>query len=346
MSENPPGWYRDPAEPTTQRYWDGEGWVGDSLPIDATPPAGPIVTPVSVAIDTPPPSILMPEALQPEALQPGQLPPPGAYPPGAYPPGAYPPPGSYPVPGNYPPAAGYGQPTIVTPDASAYQPRPVPPPGMYPPNWPVGRPYPVPYVLAPEPRPHGLALAPLGMRLLARLIDIAAVLVLNVILTSYLVYQWVKETAPYWKAAWHASQTGTISSGPTMSSRGSQLLWVITILIMATWIAYEVPTTGNSGQTLGKRIMGIRVVPLEGMHRLGYWRAFRRWTALGLPVLLWTCLIGFVFQFIDCLSPLFNRPLRMALHDRSAGTVVVLAEPAGQTGSLGPAADKTTNGGL
>ena len=41
VSENPPGWYRDPAEPTTQRYWDGDGWVGDSLPIDATPPEGP-----------------------------------------------------------------------------------------------------------------------------------------------------------------------------------------------------------------------------------------------------------------------------------------------------------------
>lgn len=36
-----PGWYRDPADPTTQRWWDGEGWVGDPLPADATPPTGP-----------------------------------------------------------------------------------------------------------------------------------------------------------------------------------------------------------------------------------------------------------------------------------------------------------------
>jgi uncharacterized RDD family membrane protein YckC len=35
-----PGWYKDPAEPSTQRYWDGEGWVGAPLPVDATPPAG------------------------------------------------------------------------------------------------------------------------------------------------------------------------------------------------------------------------------------------------------------------------------------------------------------------
>ena len=37
----PPGWYRDPAEPTVQRWWDGEGWIGDPLPADQTPPAGP-----------------------------------------------------------------------------------------------------------------------------------------------------------------------------------------------------------------------------------------------------------------------------------------------------------------
>ncbi|MBO4210951.1 DUF2510 domain-containing protein, partial [Micromonospora echinofusca] len=37
-----PGWYADPAEPTTQRYWDGGGWVGRSLPVDATPPEGPL----------------------------------------------------------------------------------------------------------------------------------------------------------------------------------------------------------------------------------------------------------------------------------------------------------------
>jgi uncharacterized RDD family membrane protein YckC len=36
-----PGWYKDPAEPTTQRWWDGEGWIGEPLSADATPPPGP-----------------------------------------------------------------------------------------------------------------------------------------------------------------------------------------------------------------------------------------------------------------------------------------------------------------
>ncbi|HEY9482572.1 MAG TPA: DUF2510 domain-containing protein, partial [Micromonosporaceae bacterium] len=38
MSEIASGWYKDPADPTTQRYWDGEVWIGDPLPADATPP--------------------------------------------------------------------------------------------------------------------------------------------------------------------------------------------------------------------------------------------------------------------------------------------------------------------
>jgi hypothetical protein len=41
-----PGWYTDPADPTVQRYWDGEGWVGQpqpaSLPAPVEPPAQPI----------------------------------------------------------------------------------------------------------------------------------------------------------------------------------------------------------------------------------------------------------------------------------------------------------------
>ena len=60
-----PGWYKDPADPSTQRYWDGEGWVGAPLPVEVTPPAGE-PTPLSqpkfepaprpnVAVEPPPP---------------------------------------------------------------------------------------------------------------------------------------------------------------------------------------------------------------------------------------------------------------------------------------------------
>ena len=56
-------------------------------------------------------------------------------------------------------------------------------------------PYPV------QARPHGFALAGLGPRLVARLLDICAVLVLNVVVNGYFAYQFLQEFAPVWRAA-------------------------------------------------------------------------------------------------------------------------------------------------
>ncbi|MFC4335012.1 RDD family protein [Salininema proteolyticum] len=41
MSAIEPGWYPDPAEPGTQRYWDGSAWVGKPVPADEEPPERP-----------------------------------------------------------------------------------------------------------------------------------------------------------------------------------------------------------------------------------------------------------------------------------------------------------------
>jgi uncharacterized RDD family membrane protein YckC len=318
MSTVTPGWYKDPAEPTTQRYWDGEGWVGGSLPLDATPPDGPMTATPAQHQDPGVRAAPAPPASPGTVASPGNTPTTGATPQGSPAPGQVPP-----QPGAWPPYPQGSFPPGMFPPGTI-------PGGRLPPNWPPGVPFPGgPYVLRPIPRPHGLALAPLGLRFLARLIDIASVLLLNVLLNGWLVYQWIQETTPYWKGLWNAAQNKESFNG-NMSTRGTTLLIVITLLAIAIWLAYEVPFIGNYGQTLGKRIMGIRVVPLEGLHRLGYGRATRRWMALGMPMIFWMCnpafiLIGFVFQLMDCISPVLNRPLHLALHDRSAGTVVVEA---------------------
>jgi uncharacterized RDD family membrane protein YckC len=41
MSDIEAGWYRDPAAPEMQRYWDGEQWVGKAVGVDETPPDQP-----------------------------------------------------------------------------------------------------------------------------------------------------------------------------------------------------------------------------------------------------------------------------------------------------------------
>jgi uncharacterized RDD family membrane protein YckC len=89
--------------------------------------------------------------------------------------------------------------------------------------------------------------------------------------------------------------------------------------------------TNAFGGTLGKRLLGMRVVDLEGAAP-GLTRGFMRsilpnW--LGVLVLAGSSSVGIVIavgaiQLADLLA-VFRSPLRQALHDRMAGTYVIRA---------------------
>jgi len=181
----------------------------------------------------------------------------------------------------------------------------------------------------PPPRPHGHALAPLGARLVARLIDIGIVFLLNVVVNGWFVWRYVQEVAPVYREVFRRSLAGDSSTEglPAPGDQASNLQLVILLIAAALWFAYEVPAVANGGQTVGKRLMGIKVISLTEDPQLGFGRSLRRWSMpLGLPTLLWFCCgIGFVMQLIDCAFALFDQPLRQALHDKRAGTVVVRA---------------------
>ncbi|MFY1588161.1 RDD family protein [Micromonospora sp. WMMD734] len=322
-----PGWYVDPAEPTTRRWWDGEGWIGAPIPVDATPPDGP-----------PPPE---PE---PAAEPPAPTSPAGATPvSGQHPPVA---PGTPAVPG--PPWAGQpgaGQPWAGQPDAG--QPGPGQPwtgqpgtgqpgatgqpwagqpgvgqPGGPPPGWP----YPTWPGRPPEPRPHGVPLAGYGARLLARLIDFGVVFALNAVVNGWFVWRYFEETAPYLREAVRRAMAGDSSREglPAIGEQAGGLQIAILVIATALWFAYEVPTMAAGGQTLGKRLLRIRAVPVDADQPLGFGRATRRWSTMGMPTLLWFCCgFGLLLQFVDAVSALFDHPLRQALHDKRAQTVVV-----------------------
>ncbi|MEU8182806.1 RDD family protein [Micromonospora sp. NPDC049047] len=302
-----PGWYVDPADTDTRRYWDGEGWLGAPIPVDAIPPDGP--PPVE-----PPPAPVTPAAPT------GTVAPTTVVPNG--PPHQGPPPGYGPQPGHGPgwgPAAGppgwgpQGSPPGRVPTAG--QPGWVPPPGQ--PGWPMR---------APEPRPHGLVLAGYGRRLVARLIDFGIVFALNIVANGWFVWRWAQEWAPYWQEILRRARRGETSAEglPLPSERADALLLVILLVATALWLAYEVPAMAANGQTVGKRLMRIRAVPIAADQPLGMARSLSRWSTLGLPTLLWYCAgIGLVLQLVDALSPLFDHPLRQALHDKRAQTVVV-----------------------
>ncbi|MEW2385773.1 RDD family protein [Micromonospora sp. NPDC047707] len=286
-----PGWYVDPADPDTRRYWDGEGWVGAPIPVDATPPEGPPPAEPAVAPPAPP------------APAPGPVSPAPGHPPaghvGPAGPGAGPPP----HPGGWPPHA--------APPGYAV------PPGWPPGAWP-GRP--------PEPRPHGLPLAGYGARLVARLIDFAVVFALNAAVNGWFVWRLAQEFRPTFAEWWRRVERGEMTSEPLPQpgAQAESLLVVILLIATALWLAYEVPPMAAGGQTLGKRLVGIKAVPLAADQPLGVGRALRRWNTLGLPTLLWYCCgLGLLLQLLDAVSPLFDHPMRQALHDKRAQTVVV-----------------------
>ncbi|MEV4824683.1 RDD family protein [Micromonospora sp. NPDC049274] len=315
-----PGWYVDPADTETRRYWDGEGWLGAPISVDAIPPDGP-------PPPEPPPTPVTPP--EPATAHPVSTPP--GWPPHS---GPAPQPGNpqdNPYPG-YGPQAGQpgwaspgtpqGTPPGWPPQAgpSGWPPQGVPP-GWAPPGGPPGwlsRP--------PEPRPHGLRLAGYGRRLVARLIDFGLVFALNVLVNGWFVWRWLDELMPYWREAFRRGMEGNTSSEgmPPISEQTGLLQVVIVLIATALWLAYEVPAMAASGQTIGKRLMRIRAVPLSADQPLGFGRALNRWTTLGLPTLLWYCAgLGLLLQLVDSLSPLFDHPLRRAFHDKRAQTVVV-----------------------
>lgn len=199
-------------------------------------------------------------------------------------------------------------------------------------------PYPV------QPMPHGYPLAGLGPRLVARLLDILAVLLLNVVVNGWFAYQFLQEFAPVYRAVQdRMAAGGNAFEGVQPSGRMEGLFWAMLIVATLLWLLYEAPAIAASGQTLGKRIMRIKVVALESTEPLGFGRAFGRWARLGLWTPAWYCGIGFVIQFIDSISPLFDPQLRQAFHDKTARTVVVAVPPGDRptveagAGSGGPA---------
>ncbi|MET7833132.1 RDD family protein [Micromonospora sediminicola] len=305
-----PGWHVDPADPETRRWWDGEGWIGAPIPVDVTPPDGPPPaepepTPVAAGAD--------PTAARPTSGATGGA----AVPPVSGPGAGQPPAGPYPLP----PTAGPGQPGPNGPwpgQPGQAGPGPQgPPPGWPYPHWP-GRP--------PAPRPHGLPLASYGSRLVARLIDLGVVFLLNAVVNGWFVWRYFEAVSPYLRESMRRALNGDTSTEglPQIDEQAGGLQIAILLIATALWYAYEVPSMAARGQTFGKRLMGVRAVPIEADQPLGFGRATRRWSTMGLPTLLWYCCgLGLLLQFVDAVSPLFDQPLRQALHDKRAQTVVV-----------------------
>ena len=94
---------------------------------------------------------------------------------------------------------------------------------------------------------------------------------------------------------------------------------VIAVLgyILAPFVYYTVLHGNAAGQTIGKRLVGIRVRKEKTGGQLGYGYAFLR---ILIPVIGWTCLS--FLAVIDYLWPLWDEK-NQTVHDKAAGSIVV-----------------------
>ena len=163
--------------------------------------------------------------------------------------------------------------------------------------------------------PAGAPLADFGTRLLAYIIDavlLSAVSLVFLIPAAVLVLRRLNDSAAVYS-----------DTDPTPFFADFFLplilleLGYIGLVLLLRYL-YEVELMHRSGQTLGKRIMKIRVTPIDPSARLTRGMAFRRY----LVQFVATIFVPFL-SLIDGLWQLWDKPFQQTLHDKAAQTVVV-----------------------
>ena len=202
------------------------------------------------------------------------------------PPGYYPPPGYQMPPGNQMPPG--------------YQ---MPPPGY----WPVPPPPPL--------SPGGAPLADFGTRLAAYIIDrvilgIGSLIVLAPVL--FVVLRSLPDPELY---------ADNASGGLVFRDFVLPLLLVeagFFVFLFIVYYLYFVEYMHRAGETLGKKMMKIRVMPIDPSARLTRGMAVKRY----LVEFLAGSFVPF-FSYLDGLWQLWDKPFQQTLHDKAAQTVVV-----------------------
>jgi uncharacterized RDD family membrane protein YckC len=109
--------------------------------------------------------------------------------------------------------------------------------------------------------------------------------------------------------------TGTIESKSFFG--GIIVMWIVFLAVAG---AYRIILEGGpKGQTVGKMAMKIQVRNMTTMGPLGYGKAAARWAVASV---LW--LLFYIPGIIDVLMPLWDSK-KQTIHDKAAGTVVVIA---------------------
>jgi uncharacterized RDD family membrane protein YckC len=180
------------------------------------------------------------------------------------------------------------------------------------------------YPPPPALSPGGAPLADFGSRLLAALIDgailtgVAMIIVLPVFFIVFFTRMTdvINSTDP----ATGQPDPATVFSGFFLPLLLLELGLIAFTLVI--YYFYYVEMLFRSGQTVGKKALKIRIVPLDPSATLTRGMAAKRYLVeFGVSVL-----VPF-FQYLDGLWQLWDKPYQQTLHDKFAQTVVIKVFP-------------------
>ena len=115
------------------------------------------------------------------------------------------------------------------------------------------------------------------------------------------------------------------NDGETLTNLGGMVLaefGALLMVVLADFI-YEVAPTARWGQTLGKRIVGIKVVNASTGAAPGLSKSLGRWAVLTLPIAVPYVRYGGVIFFLLCVLTMGHEPCYRGWHDKAARTLVV-----------------------
>jgi uncharacterized RDD family membrane protein YckC len=173
--------------------------------------------------------------------------------------------------------------------------------------------------LPPPMSPGGVPLADFGNRLLAYLIDTAILVVAQmvVVIPAFIIFITVFASRADFEVD---PNTGEVTNSDFSGFFGAYLLlWAVIILVSVVFTyIYFVEMMWRTGQTVGKRVIKLRVIPIDPRARLTRGIVAKRWAVqfiVGVVVPL--------FSYLDGFWQLWDKPFLQTLHDKAAQTVVI-----------------------
>ena len=116
-----------------------------------------------------------------------------------------------------------------------------------------------------------------------------------------------------------------VDEGTNVTTLGSLVLAAFGAFLLTALVdfAYEVVPTAVWGQTLGKRILRIRVVDVASGGVPGWRKSLGRWAVLILPLAVPYVQVPGVLFFLLCVLTMGHEPFYRGWHDKAAGTLVI-----------------------